>query len=41
MEEFLFGEHESGFGVRYEDKDVRIQAKLVDPLVQVGLDINA
>ena len=41
VEEFLFGEHKSGLGVRHEDKDIRIQAKLVDPLVQVGLDINA
>ena len=41
VEELLLGDHEGGLGVGDEDEDVRVEAELVDPVVQVGLHVDA
>jgi hypothetical protein len=35
VKKLLLGDHESRLGVSDEDEDVGVEAKLVDPLVQV------
>ena len=40
VEELLLREHDGGLGVGDEDEHVAVQAELVDPLVQVGLNVD-
>ena len=41
MEKLFLCEHDGGLRVGYEDEDVAVETVLVDPLVQVGLHVDA
>ena len=35
VEELLFSVHDGGLGVGDQDEDVRVETKLVDPVIQI------